>query len=68
MIAHIYVEWRLTTATKFQFMELIHHYDQVEEDSDEAEAIKEGIKSLPGFPHTAPIDSDFLLVVTDTQN
>ena len=68
MIAHIYVDWRLTSATKFQFMELINMYEQVEEDSDEAEAIKESIKSLPGFPVTAPIDSDFLLVVTDTQN
>jgi len=68
MIGHIWVDWRLTTAIKFQFMELINMYDQVEEGSDEAEAIKESIKSLPGFPVTAPIDSDFLLVVTDTQN
>ncbi len=68
MIAHIYVEWRLTSAVKFQFMELINMYDDVDEDSDDALAIRESIKSLPGFPHTAPIDSDFLLVVTDTQN
>lgn len=68
MIAHIYVEWRMTSATNFRLSELGHMLDQVEEDSNAAEAIKESIKSLPGFPHQAPIGSDFLLVVTDVQN
>ena len=65
---HTYIEWPLTSATKFRFLELINHYEQVAEDSDAAEAIKEGIRSLPGYPHLAPDESDILLVVTDTMN
>ena len=65
---HTYVEWRLTTATKFKFLELIHEYEQVDEDSDDATALKEMIKSLPNYPHHAPIGEDILLVVTDLQN
>ncbi len=68
MTAHVYVEWRLTQATKFNFLELIHAYDEVEEDSDDAEAIRESIRSLPNYPHSAPEGSDILLVVTDTQH
>ncbi len=68
MIAHVYVEWRCTSATEFKFHELAAQFEQVTEDSDEAEAIREGIKSLPGFPHQAPADSDFLFVITDVQN
>ena len=68
MLIHSYVEWRLTSSTKFKFQELIHEYEQVLEDSDEAEAIKEMIKSLPNYPSAAPVGSDILLVVTDTMN
>ena len=63
-----FVEWRLTSATQFKFYELINEYEQVEEDSDDAEAIREMIRSLPGFPHQAPMDSDFYFEVTDFQN
>lgn len=68
MLMHSYVEWRLTSATRFRFMELIHEYDQVLEDSDDAEALKEMIKSLPNYPSAAPVGSDILLVVTDMMN
>lgn len=64
--AHTYVEWRLTKATEFRFRELYHQYTQVDEDSDEAQAIVEMIKSLPGFPVQAPMESDFLFIRTDT--
>ena len=63
-----YVEWRLTSATKFRFLELINEYEQTLEGSDAATAIAEGIKSLPGYPLAAPVGSDILLVVTDIQN
>ncbi len=63
-----YVEWRCTAATKFRFMELINEYEQVDEDSEEAEVIREGIKSLPNFPAQAPIGSDFLIEITDVQH
>lgn len=68
LVARTYVEWRLTAGTKFKFLELIKEYEQVPEDSDEAEAVREMIRSLPGFPYQAPVDSDFELVVTDIQN
>ena len=67
-IMHTYVEWRLTSATKFKFLELMNQYEQVDEDSDEAEAIVESIKSLPGYPVQAPVGSDILLEVTDIMN
>ncbi len=67
-LMHTYIEWPLTSATKFRFLELIHEYEQVEEDSDAAKAICEGIKSLPGYPKLAPDMSDILLVVTDVMN
>jgi hypothetical protein len=67
-IIHTSWEWRLTSATKFKFLELIHEYEQVDDDSDEATALKEMIKSLPNYPHHAPIGEDILLVVTDLQN
>ena len=63
-----YVQWRCTAATKFRFMELINEYEQVEEDSDEAEVIREGIESLPGFPSQAPIGSDFIIEVTSVMH
>ena len=63
----IYVEWPLTQATKFQFLELLSLYGEMHEDDPEAQNVVEQIKSLPGFPTNAPIDSDFLLVVTDKQ-
>jgi len=65
---NVYAEWRLTSAVKFQFLELIHQYEQVHEDSDDAQALVESIKSLPGYPLAAPVGSDILLVVTDIQN
>jgi len=65
---HTFFEWRCTAATQFKFYELVHQFEQVTEDSDDAEAIIEGIKSLPGFPIHAPAGSDFVLVVTDVQN
>ena len=65
---NVFVEWRCTAATQFKFLELINEYEQVTEDSDAAEAIREMIKSLPNYPHQAPVDSDFLLVTTDFQN
>ena len=68
MIMHTYVEWRLTSATKFRFLELINEYEQTLEDSDDAIAITEGIRSLPGYPHEAEVGSDILLVVTDIMN
>ena len=64
----IFVEWRCTAATQFKFLELINEYEQVGEDSDDAEAIREMIKSLPNYPRSAPIGSDIRLVVTDLQN
>ena len=67
-LMHTYIEWPLTSATKFRFLELIHEYEQVEEDSDAAEALREGIRSLPGYPHGAPDMSDILLVVTDVMH
>jgi len=68
MTIRTFVEWRLTSATQFRFKELMHHYGEAVEDSDEAQAIVEDIKSLPGFPLQAPEDSDIELVVTDFQN
>ena len=68
MQANVYVEWRLNSATKFKFYELIHQYEQVSEESDEAEAVREMIRSLPGYPTQAPDMSDILLVVTDVQH
>jgi hypothetical protein len=65
---NVFVEWRVTAATQFKFLELIHEYEQVDENSDEAEAIREMIKSLPNYPRSAPVDSDIRLVVTDLQN
>jgi len=65
---NVFIEWRLTSATHFRFMELIHQYEQVHEDSDDAQAIVESIRSLPGYPLTAPAGSDIRLVVTDVQN
>jgi hypothetical protein len=67
-IVRTYIEWRCTSATEFKFRELYHEYTQVDEDSDDAEALKEMIKSLPNYPHHAPIGEDILLVVTDLQN
>jgi len=63
-----YVEWRLTSATKFNFLELINEYEQVDEDSDEAEAIRDMMQTLPGYPTGCPEESDILLVVTDIQH
>ena len=68
MRVRVSAEWRLTSATQFRFLELINQYEQVHEDSEEAAAICEDIKSLPGYPLAAPVGSDILLVVTDTQN
>jgi hypothetical protein len=67
-IIHTSWEWRCTSATQFKFRELFHEYQQVDEDSDEAAALTEMIKSLPNYPHHAPIGEDILLVVTDIQN
>ena len=67
-LMHVYIDWDLTAATKFKFLELINEYEQVDEDSDAAEAIKEAIRSLPGYPQQAPIDSDIYLNVTDVMN
>jgi hypothetical protein len=67
-VVRTYVEWRLTSGTQFRFYELINEYEQVDEDSDEAEALRDMIRSLPGFPHQAPVGSDFVFVVTDFQN
>jgi hypothetical protein len=63
----IYIEWPLTQATKFQFLELMSLYGEMNEDDPDTLTVIEQIKSLPGFPVNAPIDSDFLLVVTDKQ-
>jgi hypothetical protein len=63
----IYIEWPLTQATKFQFLELYSLYSELSDGDPETQVIEEQIKSLPGFPVNAPIDSDFLLVVTDKQ-
>ena len=63
----IYVDWNLTQATKFKLEELYAQYGEMEEGSDDSLAIVESIKSLPGFPHGAPVDSDFYLNVTDKQ-
>ena len=68
MIAHTYVEWRLTSQTKFKFLELINMYEDVEEDSPEAEGVREMIRTLPNYPIAAPVGSDILLVVTDLQH
>ena len=66
--AHVYVIWSMTSATRFRLEELFEQYCEAEEDSDEAEAITGAIRSLPGFPHQAPIGSDFLYEVTDTHH
>ena len=67
-IIHTYIPWSVTSATKFKFIELFNEYRQVDENSDDAIALREAIKSLPGFPNGAPMDSDFLLEVTDSQH
>ena len=64
----VMVEWRVTKATQFRFLELINEYEQTLEGSDDAFAITEGIRSLPGYPTMAPVGSDIRLVVTDLQN
>jgi hypothetical protein len=62
------VEWRVSKATNFRFLELMHEYEQTLEGSDDAFAITEGIRSLPGYPTKAPVGSDINVVVTDLQN
>lgn len=62
------IEWRMTSATKFRFHELILLLEDTIEDSDEAEAIKESIKSLPGFPDTGDENVHIQLEVTDVQH
>jgi hypothetical protein len=59
--------WPLTQATKFQFLELYSLYSEIADGDPEGEIIVDQIRSLPGFPLNAPIDSDFELVVTDKQ-
>lgn len=62
-------EWRLSSATKFRFEELIMLLDQTPDDSEDYIAITETIKSLPGFPAGLdPETAHILLVVTDTQH
>jgi hypothetical protein len=65
---NVFVEWRVTSATHFRFLELINEYEQTMEGSDDAFAITEGIRSLPGYPTTAPVGSDIQLVITDKQH
>jgi hypothetical protein len=65
---HIYIEWRLTQATKFKFEELIHHLDELIDEDPEYLGMVDQIRSLPGYPVNAPHDSDILLVVTDLMN
>ena len=67
-IVQTFWQWRVTKATKFKFLELINEYEQVGENSDDAEAIREMIRSLPNYPNHLPLDEDIELVVTDIQH
>ena len=64
------IEWRLTTQTQFRFQELMTLLSNTEEGSDESEAIKETIRSLPGFPTNEAVSGDvhIFLEVTNVQH
>jgi len=64
----IWIEWRLTNATKFRFEELMNHIDELTDDDPEVLGVIDQIRSLPGYPVNAPPESDILLVVTDLMN
>ena len=67
------IEWRMTGATQFRFQELMLMLQDTDEDSEDYVAIRESIKSLPGYPHhpTGDLDPDsvhIMIMVTDVQN
>jgi hypothetical protein len=66
--ATLYIEWPITSATKFKFFELMSLYDEMDDADPEVWGLVDQIRSLPGYPNNAPPDSDILLVVTDHVN
>jgi hypothetical protein len=46
-------EWRLPQWAEFRFLELVHDLSELPEESDEAAALRDEIRSLPGFPAEA---------------
>jgi hypothetical protein len=56
--------WRLSAQTNLQFEQLLRRrYELNDDDSDEAYALEDEIRSLPGFPH--PIDPDTDIIVRE---
>lgn len=52
--------WRLSAQTNLQFETLMKERLAVADDSDEAYAIEDQIKSLPGYPREVNPDVDFI--------
>lgn len=53
--------WRLSAQTNLQFTQLLNERMQVPDDSEEAYAIEDQIKSLPGYPQNVNPDVDVIL-------
>lgn len=60
------IEWRLPMWAALRFEELLNQLERVEDDSDEAYALKDEIRSLPGFPHNTDPDRDLIYLVVTT--
>jgi hypothetical protein len=53
--------WRLSAQTNLQFEMLLKQRLEVQDDSDEAYALEEEIRSLPGFPRNVDPDVDVIM-------
>ena len=53
--------WRLSAQTNLQFTMLLNQRLEVNDDSDEAYAIEDQIKSLPGYPQNVNPDADVIV-------
>lgn len=53
--------WRLNTRTNLEFERLLKRRLDIPDDSDEAYALEEQIRSLPGFPRNVDPNIDVIL-------
>ena len=58
------VSWRTPRWALNKFTEMSRDLDGLDPSSDLAYAIRDEIRSLPGFPANAPEDSEFIIEVT----
>ena len=62
------VEWRMTSAVKQRWSDLMDALEMYQEGSDEHEAVMDQIRSLPGHPLNTTRDVLILQVITDIQH